>query len=301
MEELVGYLSYLSAQRNLAPATIASYENDLRHFLDFVWEQMDLLGKSPDLEGIDKYLVRDYLAYLTREGYARSSLARKLASIRGFSQYLYRNNLIQQDFAVSLRTPKQQKFIPEILTMDEIHSFFSENVPGQSPALQARNRAIFEVLYGAGIRLAELVGLDLHDLDMGNGYVRVLGKGNKERVVPLGEWGLDSVEKYCEHYRPQLVQGEDQTALFVNARGGRLTPRGVQYILEQYTLHLQIHKNISPHTFRHTFATHLLDHGADLRSIQELLGHSSLSTTQIYTKVSTSHLKSVYNRAHPRA
>lgn len=130
--------------------------------------------------------------------------------------------------------------------------------------------------------------------------MRVLGKGSKERIVPLGEYALESVQEYYQHYRPQLVQ-EDESALFVNSRGKRLSPRGVQYILDQYTLHLQIHKNISPHTFRHTFATHLLDHGADLRSIQELLGHSSLSTTQIYTKVSTSHLKSVYNRAHPRA
>lgn len=300
MEELVRYLSYLKAQRNLAMATIASYENDLRHFLDFAWEQMDLLGKTPCLDEIDKYLVRDYLAFLTREGFARSTLARKLASIRGFSQFLYRNDLIGQDFAMSLQTPKQAKSIPEILTMDEIHSFFSHSIPGQSPALQARNRAIFEVLYGAGIRLSELVGLTVQDLDMANGYMRVLGKGSKERIVPLGEYALESVQEYYQHYRPQLVQ-EDESALFVNSRGKRLSPRGVQYILDQYTLQLQIHKNISPHTFRHTFATHLLDHGADLRSIQELLGHSSLSTTQIYTKVSTSHLKSVYNRTHPRA
>jgi len=300
MEELVSYLSYLRAQRNLAPTTIASYENDLKHFLDFAWEQMVLLGKEPHLKEIDKYLVRDYLAFLTREGYARSSLARRLASIRGFSEYLYRNNLIEYDFALSVRTPKQQKSIPEVLTMDEIHSFFSENVPGQSPALQSRNRAIFEVLYASGIRVAELVGLDVQDLDPSTGFLRVLGKGSKERIVPLGDYALDSIEEYYQNYRPQLVQG-DEKALFVNARGERLTARGVQYILSQYTSHLQIHKNISPHTFRHTFATHLLDNGADLRSIQELLGHSSLSTTQIYTKVSTSHLKSVYNRAHPRA
>lgn len=300
MEELVGYLMFLSAQRNLSVATIASYKHDLEHFLDFAWEQMDLLGKEPCLNNIDKYLVRDYLAFLTREEYARTSLARKLASVRGFSEYLYLNKMIGQDFAINLHTPKQQNSIPEVLTMDEMLSFFSENTPGKSPELQKRNRAMFEVLYASGIRVAELIKLDLYDIDYTTGFLRVLGKGSKERIVPLGDYALDSVKVYCQVYRPKLA-AENEKALFVNARGNRLTPRGVQYIIQQYTQHLQIHKNVSPHTFRHTFATHLLDSGADLRSIQELLGHSSLSTTQIYTKVSTGHLKSVYNRAHPRA
>lgn len=300
MDELVSYLNFLKAQRNLSAATITSYERDLRQFLSFAWEQMDLLGKEPSLKELDKYLVRDYLAYLTRAGYARSSLARKLASIRGFSEYLHRNNLIPEDFAITLRTPKQQKSIPEVLTIDEMYSFFSEDVPGSSPALRSRNRAIFEILYASGIRVAELVSLNLQDLDYSTGFLRVLGKGNKERIVPLGDYALASVRDYCQTYRLALTT-DSEKALFVNARGQRLTSRGVQYIIGEYTNHLQIHKNVSPHTFRHTFATHLLDHGADLRSIQELLGHSSLSTTQIYTKVSTSQLKSVYNRSHPRA
>lgn len=301
MEDLKSYLSYLRVQRNLSLATITAYENDLRHFLSFTFEQLDLLGKSQKLEEVDKYLVREYLAFLTREGYERSSLARRLASIRGFSRYLRKQGLIDQDFALNLRTPKQKASIPEVMTMDEIYRYLGDNVPGTSPALQGRNRAIFEVLYGTGIRLAELVGLDVKDLDDTNHYLRVMGKGRKERIVPLGEYALASVHTYCQTHRLHLIRGNGEQALFVNSRGARLTPRGVQYVLEQYTLHLEIHKNISPHTFRHTFATHLLDRGADLRSIQELLGHSSLSTTQIYTKVSTSRLKSVYNQAHPRA
>lgn len=300
MPELTNYLSFLRIQRNLAESTIDSYENDLRNFLTFSFEQLELLGRPSKLGEIDRYLVRDYLAFLTREGYARSSLARNLASLRGFSRHLYAKGLIDHDFALHIQTPKQQKLIPEILNMDEIYRFLSQHVPGKSPELQARNRAIFEVLYGTGIRLAELVGLDVDDMDSGNEYIRVLGKGNKERIVPLGEYAKTSVETYCNAYRPQLANPEEE-ALFVNARGSRLSPRGVQYILERYGRHLEIHKHISPHTFRHTFATHLLDHGADLRSIQELLGHASLSTTQIYTKVSTAQLKSVYNRAHPRA
>ncbi|MDI9442356.1 MAG: tyrosine recombinase XerC [Firmicutes bacterium] len=300
MPALTDYLNYLQIQRNLSENTLKSYENDLKHFLDFCWEQLDFLGRPAELREIDRYLVRDYLAFLTRHGYARSSLARNLASIRGFSRYLYEKDLITQDFGLHVQTPKQQKLIPEVLSMDEIFRFLTESVPGKSPALQARNRAIFEMLYGTGIRLAELVGLDLDDLDSGNEYILVFGKGRKERIVPLGEYTRSSVEEYCTVYRPELAEPEER-ALFVNSRGTRLSPRGVQYILDLYARHLEIHKNISPHTFRHTFATHLLDGGADLRSIQELLGHASLSTTQIYTKVSAAKLKSVYNQAHPRA
>ena len=301
MQDLEKYLAYLRSQRNLALATLESYENDLRDFLAFVTEQLELLGREQTLDEVDKYLVRDYLSYLTREGYARTSLARRIASIRGFSRYLYENDITSQDFALNLRTPKQKKTIPEIISMDEIYRYLGDDAPGKSTVLQTRNRAIFEVLYGTGIRLSELVALDIRDVDYSNEYIKVLGKGSKERIVPIGEYALKSIEYYCDNSRAKLVKQGDEEALFVNSRGNRISSRGVQYILEQYSLHLEIHKNISPHTFRHTFATHLLDNGADLRSIQELLGHSSLSTTQVYTKVSTSRLKSVYNRAHPRA
>lgn len=300
MPELAAYLSYLQVQRNLAAATLTAYGRDLRMFLEFSFQQLELLQRPQKLAEIDRYLVRDYLAYLTRSGYSRSSLARQLASVRGFSRYLFQKRLVDHDFALNVRTPRQPKTIPHVLNEGEIESFLTEQLPGKSPALQARNQAIFEVLYASGIRLMELVGLDLDDLDTSNQYLRVLGKGSKERIVPLGEHALESLDIYLHTHRLQLTDGE-QPALFVNARGGRISPRGVQYILEQYARHLKIHKNVSPHTFRHTFATHLLQQGADLRSIQELLGHASLSTTQIYTKVSSAHLKSVYNRAHPRA
>lgn len=301
MEELKDYLDSLRVQRNLSPATIDAYERDLRHFLGFVWEQLELLDRPKTLQEVDKHLVRDYLAFLARSGYARSSMARRLASIRGFSRFLYSKGLVERDFALPVGTPKQPKMVPETMTMGEIRSFLEGKMPGNSPALCARNRAIFEILYATGIRLAELVGLDLEDVDTAQAYLRVFGKGRKERIVPLGECALAALADYCQHYRPLLLQGKDSRALFLNAEGERLTPRGVQYILDECCRLLEVHKKITPHTFRHTFATHLLDNGADLRSIQELLGHSSLSTTQIYTRVTRSHLKSVYNRAHPRA
>lgn len=301
MLELDSYLAYLRIERNLSPASISSYQRDLQHFLTFTWEQLELLGEQQHLAKINRYLVREYLAFLNREGYARASLARRMASIRGFSRYLFERGLIGEDFALKLKTPKQKSAIPEVMTMQEILRFLGDDAPGESPALKARNKAIFEVLYGTGIRLAELVGLNLGDFDAANRYVKVLGKGNKERIVPVGDYALQSMASYCRTFRPQLLKGRVDTALFLNFRGSRLSARGVQYVLEAYCQFLEIHKNISPHTFRHTFATHLLDHGADLRSIQELLGHSTLSTTQIYTKVSQGHLKSVYNQAHPRA
>lgn len=301
MEELRQYLDFLRVQRNLSPATLDAYERDLTHFLDFVWEQLELLDRPQRLQEVDKYLVREYLAYLAREGYARSSVARRLASIRGFSRFLFSKGYAQRDFALPVGTPKQPKTVPEILTMDEIRGFLAASMPGRTEALRARNKAIFEVLYATGIRLSELVGLNVDDLDTNHQYLRVLGKGRKERIVPLGEYALASLHTYCQRYRGQLLRGKDSPALFLNSAGERISPRGVQYVLGQCCEALAMHKHITPHTFRHTFATHLLDNGADLRSIQELLGHSSLSTTQVYTKVTRSHLKSVYNRAHPRA
>ena len=301
MEELKKYLEHLRVQRNLAPATLHAYERDLTHFLSFAYDQLNLLDRPETISEVDQYLVREYLAYLTRSGYARSSLARRLASIRGFSKFLFLEGLSNADFGAKVGTPKQTKNLPEVMTMEEIHHLLNGVIPGKTKALQARNTAIFEVLYSTGIRLSELVGLNVHDLDPSNHYLRVMGKGSKERIVPLGEYALASLHSYCVTHRLHLLRGKDEPALFLNSRGSRLSARGVQYIIDQVSIHLEMHKNISPHTFRHTFATHLLDNGADLRSIQELLGHSSLSTTQIYTKVTTSHLKSVYNRAHPRA
>ena len=301
MVNLKAYLEFLRIERNLSPATVLAYEQDVQDFLDFARGQCDLLGKPRSATALDKYLLRDYLAYLTREGYARSTIARRLASIRGLSQFLFREGLIDHDFALTLKTSRQAKTIPEVLSMDEIAKFLETNMPGKSPALQSRNQAMFEILYGTGIRVAELVGLDLSDLDTQNRYLRVWGKGSKERIVPLGDYALERVGDYIRDYRPELLKGKEEEAIFLNARGTRLTPRGVQYVLDEWSRLLEIHNNISPHVFRHTFATHLLDRGADLRSIQELLGHASLSTTQVYTKVTMGHLRSVYNQSHPRA
>ena len=246
MVELKRYLDYLRIGRNLSPATLLAYERDLSDFLAFVREQLDLLEKPQSLYSVDKYLVREYLTYLTREGYARSTLARRLASIRGFSRFLFTEGLVKQDFAISLKTPKQKNAIPVVMSMEEIACYFQANMPGKSQALQGRNRAMFETLYATGIRVAELVGLDVQDIDARNQYIKVMGKGRKERIVPVGEYALATLDTYLRSHRLDLLQGRKEEALFLNARGHRLTTRGVQYVLDECSLHLQIHKDISP-------------------------------------------------------
>ncbi|HHT72453.1 MAG TPA: tyrosine recombinase XerC [Firmicutes bacterium] len=299
MEYIQEYIQHLELNRNLAPATLEAYTRDLEQFWAFAAEQCQILEKPAKVTSLDKHLLRDYLTYLTVNRYSRTSIARILAAIRGFSKYLARTAVIPTDFARGIKTPRQGKRLPAVMTVDEVDTLLEAEV-SENPVLALRNRAMFEVLYATGIRVAELVNLDIHDVDFTNSFIRVFGKGRKERIVPCHEAALAHVERYLRH-RPELVKSREETALFLNSQGTRLTTRGVQYILDRLVEKAGIPKDISPHTFRHSFATHLLDGGADLRSVQEMLGHANLSATQLYTRVSQSRLKSVYNRAHPRA
>ncbi|NLM26100.1 MAG: tyrosine recombinase XerC [Firmicutes bacterium] len=287
------YLQYLLVQRNFAENTIESYAKDLDLFNKFITELWD----TTILEA-DQHVIRAYLSSLYHKGYERSSISRHLSAIRGLYKYLLRFDLIERDPSQLIKLPKKGKFLPETLTVDEMELFlsgFDLNAP-----LDLRNKAIFELLYSTGIRLTELVNLDVEDIQSSFDFIRVFGKGRKERIVPVGEYALKAIDDYLTKARPKLAKA-GQTALFVNNKGTRLTQRGVQYLVRRQIEKVSLKKDISPHTLRHSFATHLLDAGADLRTVQELLGHASLSSTQIYTKVSQSRLKSVYNQAHPRA
>ncbi|MDI9418583.1 MAG: tyrosine recombinase XerC [Firmicutes bacterium] len=287
------YFQYLRVQRNLSDNTLMAYQRDLTAFSDFVsqyWQKC--------LTEVDRHLIRDYLAVLHRKGLKSTSVARNLAALRSFYGFLKRFGYIKADPTQSIRIPKQGKRLPQILTVDETDLLLSSIDP--STPLGMRDRAIFELLYATGIRLSELVGLNVDGVDLDMGYVRVYGKGRRERIVPLGEYAVAAIGSYLAEARPQLCKS-GENALFVNHRGRRLTPRGVQYLLNKHIDQCAISKMISPHSLRHSFATHLIDAGADLRVVQELLGHVNLSTTQIYTRISQSKLKSVYNRAHPRA
>lgn len=287
------YLQYLKVQRNFAENTIQSYAADLDMFSKFVKEFWD----STILD-VEQHAIRGYLSSLHRKGYERTTISRHLSAIRGLYKYLLRFELIKRDPSVLIKLPKKGTYLPETLTIDEMELFlsgFDLNDP-----LELRNKAIFELLYSTGVRVTELVNLDLNDVEGSFDFIRVFGKGRKERIVPVGEHALAAIADYLERSRMQLAK-PDEVALFVNNRGTRLTQRGVQYLVRRHLDKLSFKKEISPHTLRHSFATHLLDAGADLRAVQELLGHASLSSTQIYTRISQSRLKSVYNRAHPRA
>jgi integrase/recombinase XerC len=243
---------------------------------------------------VDRWTLRKYLSSLHRKN-KKSSIARKISTLRSFFKYLVREELVTANPAKSVSTPKREKPLPSTLTVDE--AFRLVESPSEEEGQQARDRAILELLYSSGIRVSELVGLNLGQLDLELGIVKVMGKGRKERIVPVGSKAIEAVNAYLEERG--VVNGED--ALFINSRGGRLTARSVGRLVKTYTKRSGIFRKISPHSLRHTFATHLLDSGADIREIQEMLGHASLSTTQRYTHLTMGKLMEVYDKAHPRS
>ncbi|UCD83617.1 MAG: tyrosine recombinase XerC [Deltaproteobacteria bacterium] len=298
------FIQYLITEKNASEHTLRNYMSDLNQFLDFV--KKSKCGSSPDSEvlkpeKIDPTVIKAFLEELYRKN-KKSSIARKLASLRSFFRFLLREGIIKQNPTEMVATPRQEKRLPRFLSVDE--TFALLEIPDQSTALGRRDKAILEFLYATGVRVSELVGLNLSALDLNLGITRVLGKGRKERIVLLGSKAIAALKNWLE-IREGLqgpeVSEEDREAVFLNSRGRRLSARSVARIIDKYINRCALLRKISPHSLRHTFATHLLDAGADLRGIQELLGHVSLSTTQKYTHLSLDHLMEVYDKAHPRA
>lgn len=283
------FLRFLEAERNASPHTIKNYGSDLREFNQFI-------GKKPPAE-IDYLVVRKFLAYLRDKESLKSTISRKLACLKSFFKYLTREHVLDSSPVSGIQSPKRERRLPHVLDVNEVEQLI-DAVQGDSWEVK-RDRAILEILYGSGIRAGELVGLDVEDVDMLSGMVKVRGKGKKERMVPMGSCASGAVKSYLDSLpsRPSDSSGP----LFVNRQGLRLTDRSVRRIIVKCGKKAALNKDISPHTLRHTFATHLLDRGADLRSVQELLGHVYLSTTQIYTHVSATRLREAYAHAHPRA
>jgi len=298
---LADYFLYLQAEKNASPRTLASYGSDLEQFIAFCRER----GCGPDavITAVDRLLVREYLALMQNNNFSRRTIARKLASLRSFYRWLLREEIIPDNPLTGIATPKIDKRLPKFLYLPEVEALLS--APDRSTPLGRRDIALLETLYGTGIRVSELVGLDIGDIDFGLEYVRVYGKGAKERIVPIGSQARQAVQNYLQNGRETLRQagraGAAENALFLNNSGTRLTARSVRRVIDKYTKAAALEKKISPHALRHSFATHLLDAGADLRSVQEMLGHVNLSTTQIYTHVTKARLKRVYAQAHPRA
>ena len=279
------FLSYLEIEKNCSPHTLLNYQKDLEDFLDF------LAGET--MEKVEYLHLRRYLAHLRSSQYRPRTVARKLSSLRSFFRFLHREGHIPENPAVLLVTPKLDKVLPKFLSEGEAGTLI-EAPPGR-PDLARRDRAILETLYGTGIRVSELVGLDVDHVDLISGMALVRGKGKKERLVPVGGQAVEAIRDYLAS-RPQQAR-----PVFLNKNGTRLSARGVRNLINRCLLRSGLRLKVSPHVLRHSFATHLLDRGADLRSVQELLGHVSLSTTQIYTHVTTEKLKRVYDQAHPRA
>lgn len=283
------FVRYLEIEKNASTHTIVNYSIDLKSLKDFA-------GQTP-IEKIDYVMLRRYLVVLKEKNLSKVSVARKIASIRSFFRFLCREGIIKTNPASSLSTPKRDKYLPKFLDEADVVRLI-ESPEGESEAA-LRDRAILETLYSTGIRVSELVGLNINNIDQIGGVIKVYGKGKKERIVPIGERALQAIRQYLKKRR--YGESDENKALLFNKSGSRITDRSIRRIIDKHILKTSIKEKISPHTLRHSFATHLLNHGADLRSVQELLGHANLSTTQIYTHITTERLKSAYDKAHPRA
>lgn len=287
---LCDFLTYLEKEKRYSSHTLVAYREDLKTFFEF-------LENIPP-EKVTKEDIRLFLGHLLRHGMARRSVARKLASIRAFFKYLLHRGMVEKNPAWTLQAPKIEKRLPKSLPMEGLIQVL-ENMPFEK-LLDIRDRAILELFYGTGIRVSELVRLNLQDVNLAEGSIRVHGKGGKERIIPLGKVTVAVLKTYLQH-RHGLCPSSGESAFFLNAKGHRLTTRGVQTMVWK-RLSPFIHQgSLSPHLLRHSFATHLLDQGADLEAVKELLGHASLSTTQMYTHLTSERLKRVYHQAHPRA
>jgi integrase/recombinase XerC len=288
------YKNYLEAERNASPYTVRNYTTDLSGFFNFLKTKEISL-----LEEVDRHVLRYYLSYLMEQGIVKASIARKLSAIRSFYRYLLREKIISTNPVATTSSPKLDKRLPSFLTPEETVRLLE--APDLSTPQGLRDRALMELLYASGIRVSELVNLDVGQVNLNTNEIRVWGKGSKERMVLMGQPAAAALTAYLNQGRPQLLGEKRSSALFVNRYGGRLIERRVQRILEKYTTIAGISKRVHPHMLRHTFATHLLDGGAGLRVVQELLGHANLSSTQIYTHVTKSQAKKVYLAAHPMA
>ena len=288
------YINYLEAERNASPYTVRNYTTDLLDFFQFL-----KANGIDSLKEVDRHTLRDYLSHLMEKGFVKASIARKLSAIRSFYRYLLREEIISTSPAATTSSPKLDKRLPSFLTIEEINRLLE--TPDLSTPQGLRDRALMELLYASGIRVSELVSINLEQVNLDTNEIRVWGKGSKERMVLMGKPAARALTAYLNQGRPELLGEKRSSALLLNRYGKRLIERRVQRILEKYTNIAGIGKRVYPHMLRHTFATHLLDGGADLRVVQELLGHASLSSTQIYTHVSKSQAKKVYLSAHPMA
>jgi integrase/recombinase XerD len=295
-DRLKDFIHFMVVEKGLSKNTIMSYERDLRSYLLYIQK----VEQTHSLNEISRIVIVQFLHHLKQQGKSSKTLARHVASIRSFHQFLLREKVTEGDPSVHIESPQIDKTLPKVLNLSEVEALLES--PGLDTPLSIRDRAMLEILYATGIRVSELIQLNLEDLHLTMGFIRCIGKGNKERIIPIGKTASDVIEKYLKDGRPKLRSKQFSTeALFLNHHGNRLTRQGFWKILKGLAKKANIEKDLTPHTLRHSFATHLLENGADLRAVQEMLGHADISTTQIYTHVTKTRLKDVYSKHHPRA
>lgn len=294
MEALVQkYVNFLEMDKRLSLNTLQSYGRDIEQYFTYL-QEINL----QNIANTNKTTVIAYLLYLQKKGRATSTISRNLASIRSFYQYISKNRIIDHDPTAQLESPKVEKKLPQILSLEEVALLLEQ--PQCIDLKGFRDKAMLELLYATGVRVSELIELNVYDINLENAFIKC-NKGLKERMIPIGSIAINAVKEYQNKSRPLLIQKSDEKALFVNINGGRLTRQGFWKIIKQYKNQAKINKAITPHTLRHSFAAHLLENGADLRSIQEMLGHSDISSTQIYAQIAKNKIKEVYMKTHPRA
>ncbi len=299
-EEINSFLNYLTVEKGFSGNTLDAYRNDLQQLSSFAGEEAAKQGLIPSWENFSRQVMLAYMLNLKERNYAATTIARKVAATRSFFSFLKSEGIIKIDPTENMSSPSVGKSLPKPITISQVRQLLEQ--PAKSNTLEARrDKAMLELLYASGMRISELVGLNLGDVNTAEGYVRCFGKGNKERIVPIYEQAARLVKEYTEETRPKLAHKKDGVALFLNPRGDRLTRQGFWQKLKEYAKSAGLDAKISPHTLRHSFATHMLSGGADLRAVQELLGHANISTTQVYTHLTSEHVRRTYERSHPRA
>lgn len=295
-DQLKDFIHFLIVEKGLAQNTIISYDRDLRNYIHYL-NNVEIVVRLNDVQRIH---IVHFLGFLKEQGKSSKTLARHIASLRAFHQFLLRDKVTDHDPSVHIETPKLERSLPKVLNLQEVELLLDS--PKQNDHFGIRDKAMLEILYATGIRVSELTGLNLDDVHLTMGFVRCIGKGNKERIIPVGKTAADALQQYMDRGRPFFISKKHrEDALFLNHHGKRLTRQGFWKILKKLANETGIQKELTPHTLRHSFATHLLENGADLRAVQEMLGHADISTTQIYTHISKTRLKDVYSKFHPRA
>ncbi len=299
-QEVESFLNHLSTEKGFSSNTIEAYRNDLGQLASFIEDQAAVKGYKSQWASVDRNILISYILDLKERGYASATVARKVAAMKSFFDFLVSEGVSRADPTENLSSPKVGKSLPKALSTREVEALLDE--PAKSSSVEAvRDRAMMELMYAGGMRVSELVSTNVGHVDLDSGFVRCFGKGSKERLIPIHRRATEAVAHYVRQARPQLLRNSDEEALFLNRRGERLTRQGFWLILKAYVKSAGIKADVTPHTLRHSFATHMLRGGADLRAVQELLGHANISSTQVYTHLSSEHVHQAYERAHPRA